>query len=185
MRSRLIQHPLTHPKTKFPCNMTRSLPKYNNPKQIQIPQLKKQSNQYPDNIASYMFWHFISWGLGTPWGRCCSRIGEGLLSRHFVIWAKTLESLWPIGQGHDTLSRNIKISATETLCQKSLGLKSGAVTRKWTIMVWKSRLDGARRPEHEYHKDYSLKVLPLSILWMRFPIMFKVTTAKPKKLSKE
>ena len=32
----------------------------------QIPQLKKKhSNQYPDNIASYMFWHFISWGLGT------------------------------------------------------------------------------------------------------------------------
>ena len=66
MRSRLIQHPLTHPNTKFPCNRTRSLPKYNNPKQIQIPQLKKKhSNQYPDNIASYMFWHFISWGLGT------------------------------------------------------------------------------------------------------------------------
>ena len=61
-------------------------------------------------------------GVWAHRGRCCSRIGEGLLSRHFVIWAKTLESLWPIGQGHDTLSRNIKISATETLCQKSLGL---------------------------------------------------------------
>ena len=127
-----------------------------------------------------MFWHFISWGLGTP-REVLFKDWWGFAEQTFCHLSQDpRESLANWSGPWHAVSQHQDFCHRDIMSKTSLGLKSWAVIRKWTIMAWKSRLDGARRPEHEYQKDYFLKVLPLSILWMRFHIILKVTTAKQK-----
>ena len=86
MRSRLIQHPLTHPKTKFPCNMTRSLPKYNNPNKSKYLSLKKHRVTNTQTILLH-----TCFGISYPgvWAHLEGGVVQGLVR---VCWADILSS---------------------------------------------------------------------------------------------